>query len=62
MGEMKYPVLREWTPARVKLSLTASNALVSVQNEVLGDSESFLSIYSPRPWPPSTYVVSSGPT
>lgn len=54
MDEMKYPVLREWIPAQVKLSLTGSNAMVSVLNEVLGDSESFLSFYSPLPWPLST--------
>ncbi len=50
MDEMRYPVLRGWIPAPVKLSLTGSNALVSVLNEALG-SESFLFFYSPRPWP-----------
>lgn len=45
MDEMKYPVLYGWIPAQVKL--TGSNTLVSVLNEVLGDSESFLSSYSP---------------
>lgn len=46
MDEMKYPVLREWIPAQVKFNLTASNALVSVLNKVLGDSENFFSSYS----------------
>lgn len=44
---MKYPVLCGWIPAQVRLKLTGSNALVSGLNEVLGDSESFLSSYSP---------------
>ena len=51
MDEMKYPVQRGWIPAQVKLSLTGFNALVTVLNEVFGDSESFLSVYSPWPWP-----------
>lgn len=37
MDEMNYPVLRGRIPAQVKLSLTASNALVSSLNEVSGD-------------------------
>lgn len=32
MDEMKYPVPCGWIPAQVKLSLTGSNALVSVLN------------------------------
>lgn len=50
MDEMKYPVLCGWIPAQVRLELTGSNALVSGLNEVLGDSESFLSSYSPWFW------------
>lgn len=60
MDKMKYPVLREWITAQVQLSLTASNALVSVLNEVLRDSESFLSFYSPMALASlSSYAMSS---
>lgn len=43
MGEMKYPVLRGWIPAQVKLSLTGPNTGVSVLDEVEGDNEHSLS-------------------
>lgn len=62
MDEMKYPVLRGWIPAQVKLSLTGSNALVNVLNEVLG-SESFLVFLLPMASASlSSYVMSSGST
>lgn len=48
MDEMNYPVLRGWIPAQLKLSLTASNALVSVLNEVLGDIVKASSLSAPH--------------
>lgn len=51
MDKMKYTVLREWITAQVQLSLTDSNALVSVLNEVLRDSECLASL--------SSYAMSS---
>lgn len=51
MDEMKFPVLRGWAPNQVKLSLAASNALVSGLNEVLGECESLRSFFSMGPVP-----------